>query len=68
LLPNLCKLIGDSEADVRSQTLQSMCKWIEKISIEKIVAVVIPSLKNLSNDSNNNVKLSLSKLLGVMCK
>lgn len=68
LLPNLCKLITDSESEVRSQTLKSMCIWINKISVEKISSVIIPAIKNLANDANNNVKLALSKLLGVLCK
>jgi len=45
-----------------------MCEWVSKISVDKINSVIIPSIKNLSNDSNNNVKLALSKLMGVMCK
>jgi len=45
-----------------------MCEWVGKISVDKINSVIIPSIKNLSNDSNNNVKLALSKLMGVMCK
>jgi len=68
LIPNLCKLVTDSESEVRSQTLKSMCQWINKISVDKISTVIIPSIKNLSNDSNNNVKLALSRLLGVLCK
>jgi len=53
---------------VRSHTLKSMCEWVGKISVDKINGVIIPSIKNLSNDSNNNVKLALSKLMGVTCK
>lgn len=68
LLPHLCKLITDPESEVRSQTLKSMCQWIQKISVEKISTVIIPAIKNLANDSNHNVKLELSKLLGVLCK
>jgi hypothetical protein len=68
LLPNLCKLITDSESEVRSQTLKSMCQWIHKISTDKISTVIIPAIKNLANDANNNVKLALSRLLGVLCK
>lgn len=51
---------------MRAQTLISMCSWIEKISLEKVSALVIPALKNSASDSNNNVKLALAKLLGVM--
>jgi len=68
LLPNLCKLITDSESEVRAQTLKSMSVWINKISVEKISSVIIPAIKNLANDANNFVKLALSKLLGVLCK
>jgi len=68
LLPALCKLLNDSEADVRTRTLDSMIGWIHKISLDKINNVVYPSLKSLAQDSNNNVKVSLSKLLGIMSK
>jgi len=68
LLPNVNKLLNDPEAQVRSITLNYMCEWIHRVNQEKVSNVIYNSIRLMSSDSNNNVKLKLAKLIGIMAR
>jgi len=45
-----------------------MCEWIHRVNQDKITAIIYNSIRLMSSDSNNNVKLKLAKLIGIMAK
>lgn len=45
-----------------------MCDWIHRVNQDKITAIIYNSIRLMSSDSNNNVKLKLAKLIGIMAK
>lgn len=68
LLPNINTLLNDPEAEVRSITLEYMCNWIVKVNIHKINEILYNTIRLMSSDTNNTVKLKLAKLIGIMAK
>jgi len=45
-----------------------MCEWIGRVNEDKINSLIYASIRLMSSDTNNNVKLKLAVLLGIMAK
>ena len=53
LIQMLAQLLKDEEFEVRNSTVQHLSKIMEQISADKIIRVILPTLKTVLTDSTS---------------
>ena len=66
LIPTLAILINDSETEVKISALKSLNLILKKISPERIVASIVPAIRNVGNETSKEVKANIGESLGTI--